>query len=83
MCMEEHNNGTTTLKPGQIMCRACDRPYAPMTSDPPTTYISKRVMRAGAVVSVKAPVYPCPNCQFKNFFYSPGDVPYTPDRRDR
>jgi hypothetical protein len=54
-----------------------------MTSDPPTTYISKRVMRAGAVLSIKVPVYPCPNCHFKNFLYSPGDVPYVPDRRDR
>lgn len=65
------------------MCRACHKEYAPMTSDPPTTYISKRVMRQGAVVSVKVPVYACPNCFFKNFFYSPGDIVYVPDRRER
>jgi hypothetical protein len=81
--MRNEPNGSNPLPPGHIMCRACNKPYAPMTSDPPTTYISKRVLRQGAVVSAKVPVYACPNCHFKNFMYSPGDVPYVPEPRSR
>ena len=60
---------------GELTCRACGELYSPMSSDQPTTYISKRVNRQGMITMVKVPVFACPKCFFKNFAYFPGDVP--------